>query len=119
MYRHRKAKIVATLGPSSSNYEVIKRLFSEGVDVFQSKFFHGTQAEHQKTHELLRTLEQKSKTLNNSYGSSYPKLRISTFSHGKVILRESNFYFDLKDEPGNEQRVYLPHPEILKPSQQN
>lgn len=116
MYRHRKAKIVATLGPSSSNYEVIKRLFSEGVDVFRLNFSHGTQAEHQKTHELLRTLEQEVKRpLTILMDLQGPKLRISTFSHGKVILKENqNFTLDLKDEPGNEQRVYLPHPEIFK-----
>jgi pyruvate kinase len=45
MHRHRKTKIVATLGPSSSSPQTIRALFEAGVDVFRFNFSHGTHAD--------------------------------------------------------------------------
>src|SRR5574340_173420 len=44
MRRTRNAKIVATLGPASSDPQVIERLFVAGVDVFRLNFSHGSAA---------------------------------------------------------------------------
>ena len=41
MRRHRNVKIVATLGPSSSDYDMIKALFEAGADVFRLNISHG------------------------------------------------------------------------------
>jgi pyruvate kinase len=41
MKRARNAKIVATLGPASSDKEIIRQLFHAGVDVFRLNFSHG------------------------------------------------------------------------------
>ena len=52
MRRQRKAKIIATLGPSSSDYEKIKALFVAGADVFRLNFSHGEHAEHAEPRTL-------------------------------------------------------------------
>ena len=46
MRRHRKAKILATLGPSSSDEATIRALHEAGADVFRLNFSPGTHTEH-------------------------------------------------------------------------
>ena len=46
MRRTRNAKIVATLGPASSDKETVRQLFLAGVDVFRLNFSHGKHADH-------------------------------------------------------------------------
>ena len=59
MRRHRKAKVVATLGPASSTKEMILSLFEAGVDMFRFNFSHGTQEDHRARHEAVREVERK------------------------------------------------------------
>src|SRR5207237_7102965 len=58
MRRHRRAKIVATVGPASNSPEMLKALFLAGVDTFRLNFSHGTQADHAKVHAAIRALEK-------------------------------------------------------------
>ena len=51
MKRNRKAKIIATLGPTSSSKSIIEKLFNSGADVFRLNFSHGIIAEHRKNLE--------------------------------------------------------------------
>ena len=46
MRRRRSAKIVATLGPASSEPGTIEALFRAGVDVFRLNFSHGLHEQH-------------------------------------------------------------------------
>ena len=46
MNRSRKAKILSTLGPTSSSPEIIEKLFFEGADVFRLNFSHGSIESH-------------------------------------------------------------------------
>ena len=55
MRRFRKAKIVATLGPSSSSPEMVADLFSAGVDVFRLNFSHGSHEDHQQSVKIIRS----------------------------------------------------------------
>jgi len=55
--RHRMIKIVATLGPSSSSYEMIRALFEAGADVFRLNMSHGTHADIAARHAIIRQIE--------------------------------------------------------------
>jgi len=55
MRRFRHAKVVATLGPASSDLSTIRALFDAGADVFRLNFSHGTQ--HKERHEFIRRVE--------------------------------------------------------------
>ena len=57
MRRTRNAKIVATLGPTSSDKAVVKALFLAGVDVFRLNFSHGSADDHRARFAVLRELE--------------------------------------------------------------
>jgi pyruvate kinase len=116
MHRNRNAKIVATLGPASSESTTIRALFDAGADVFRLNFSHGTHAEHRARLELIRTIERDSgRPIGVLLDLQGPKLRIGTFGEGPIQLESgTHFRLDLDHgTPGDPSRVALPHPEIF------
>ncbi len=115
MRRFRKAKIVATLGPSSNTLEAIEQLFQAGVDVFRLNFSHATHDDHKKVYNIIRQVEGKyNRPVAVLADLQGPKLRIGKFIHQKIhLIPGQTFQFDLDESLGNENRVYLPHPEIF------
>lgn len=115
MRRHRCAKIIATVGPSSSSPEMLEKLFLAGVDTFRLNFSHGTHEIHQQNYQNIRKLEDKlGRPIGIMMDLQGPKLRIGTFQQQSIMLQEGQrFVLDQNDEPGDETRVFLPHPEIF------
>jgi pyruvate kinase len=113
--RHRRTKIVATLGPSSASPEMIERLFRAGADVFRLNFSHGTHADHAASIASVRALETATgRPIGLLADVQGPKLRIGRFAAGRVHLSPGQeFRLDMDPSPGNARRVQLPHPEIL------
>ncbi|MGB3866456.1 MAG: pyruvate kinase [Xanthobacteraceae bacterium] len=115
MRRLRRIKILATLGPSSSDSAMIRRLFEAGADVFRINMSH---TPHDKMRELVATI----RNVEGSYGRPIgilvdlqgPKLRLGAFDGGAIQLNNGNrFTLDSDPKPGDATRVQLPHPEIL------
>jgi pyruvate kinase len=100
MRRHRKAKIVATLGPASSDQNIIRALFEAGADVFRFNFSHGTHQDHQARYDIVHRVEQETgrpiAVLADLQGPS------------------ASFGLDLDDKPGDQNRVGMPRPEIFQ-----
>jgi pyruvate kinase len=115
MRRERKAKIVATLGPASTDYATIKALFEAGADVFRLNFSHGSHADHKARHDIVRAIEKElGRPIAILADLQGPKLRIGQFSEGKVTLRAgAEFQLDQAPAPGSSARVCLPHPELF------
>ena len=116
MRRQRNIKIVATLGPSSSDYDTIKDLHLAGADVFRLNMSHGTHDEIAKRHKIIRQIEDElSSPIAILADLQGPKLRVGQFKNGVEELTENEkFSLDLKDELGTKDRVQLPHPEIFQ-----
>ncbi len=115
MRRNRKVKILATLGPASNTREMIEKLFIAGVDVFRINMSHTNHALLKELHGHIRAVEEKMRRpigiLADLQG---PKIRIGTFANKEVKLNAGQqFVFDTNPAPGDEKRVYLPHPEIF------
>jgi pyruvate kinase len=115
MRRQRNTKIIATLGPASSDPARIEALFRAGADVFRLNFSHGEHADHRQRYEAIRALErQTGRPISILMDLQGPKLRVGRFADGKVALETGQrFRFDLDDRPGDVQRVRLPHPAVL------
>ena len=115
MRRTRNAKIVATLGPASSDPAVVRQLFMWGVDVFRLNFSHGSHADHSERFKVLRALEQETgRPIGILADLQGPKLRVGTFADGPVMLAPGEpFRLDLDAAPGDQRRARLPHPEIF------
>jgi len=116
MKRNRKAKILATLGPSSSEKKIIEDLFIAGCDVFRLNFSHGDIEVHRKNYENIRSLEKKYNhatcVLADLQG---PKLRVGLFKNVKENLKKGKkFRLDLSSELGDDTRVNFPHSEIYQ-----
>ena len=116
MRRQRNIKIVATLGPSSSDYDTIKDLHLAGADVFRLNMSHGTHDEIAKRHKIIRKIEDElSSPIAILADLQGPKLRVGPFKNGIEELTENEkFRLDLEDELGTKDRVQLPHPEIFQ-----
>ena len=115
MRRHRKVKIVATLGPASSDYATIRALHEAGADVFRLNMSHGTHEEIAARHAIIRQIEEEMDSpiaiLADLQG---PKLRVGAFARGEEELIEgAEFRLDLDEAEGDSTRVCLPHPEIF------
>jgi pyruvate kinase len=120
MRRERHAKIVATLGPASSDLQSIQALFAAGADVFRLNFSHGTQQQHKERVEIIRRIERESgRPIAILLDLQGPKLRVGSFASGPVLLEPgAEFRLDLDATPGSAARAPLLHPEIfaaLKP----
>ncbi len=115
MRRHRRAKIVATLGPASSTRDCIHALFDAGVDMFRFNFSHGTHDEHRARYEIVREIEAEvGRPIAVMADLQGPKLRVGEFENGEALLEQGDaFRLDLSPERGNAKRAPLPHPEIF------
>ncbi|MDH3195345.1 MAG: pyruvate kinase [Hyphomicrobiales bacterium] len=116
MRRDRKVKILATLGPASSDHKTIQSLFRAGADIFRINMSH---ASHDIMRGLVRTIRAVEAENNRPIGILVdlqgPKLRVGKFAKGKVALTPGQtFTLDSDETPGDAARVHLPHPEILQ-----
>jgi pyruvate kinase len=84
----RYARIVATLGPSSSDEATIRKLIEAGLDVARLNFSHGTHAEHAQKITLIRKLSlELGKPITILQDLQGPKLRIGTLPQGTIQLK--------------------------------
>jgi pyruvate kinase len=113
--RHRRTKIIATLGPASSTPEMMGQLFQAGADVFRLNFSHGSHEDHATRIEMIRGVEKKfGRPIGILADVQGPKLRVGQFQSGRVQLQAGqNFVLDMNPAPGDTRRVCLPHPEII------
>ncbi len=115
MKRQRHAKIIATLGPASADETTIRSLAKAGADVFRVNFSHGSHSEHAERVAAIRRVEDH---INRPIGIMMdlqgPKLRVGRFGASPVMLAPGQqFRLDLSEQPGDQRRVGLPHPEIF------
>lgn len=116
MHRRRRTRIIATLGPASSSFEMIKKLSDAGADVFRLNMSHGT---HDDASQLYATVREVEKETGRPIGIladlQGPKLRVGIFAEEKVMLENGqHFILDMDGTPGTKDRVELPHPEIYE-----
>jgi pyruvate kinase len=115
MKRHRNVKIVATLGPASNDYAMIRALHEAGADVFRLNMSHGDHEEIRKRHAIIRQVE---KDLDSPIAIladlQGPKLRVGVFANSEEeLVPGASFRLDLDKTDGDATRVCLPHTEIF------
>jgi pyruvate kinase len=116
MRRNRRVKIVATLGPVSTNEEMMRALFTAGADVFRINMSHATPEGLREAHTIIRKLEVEfSRPIGILADLQGPKLRIGKLESGAIKLTEGDVVsFVRREAIGGLGRMHLPHPEIFE-----
>ncbi|MCC6332381.1 MAG: pyruvate kinase [Myxococcales bacterium] len=84
----RKARIICTLGPSSSQPEVLEAMVRAGMDVARLNFSHGTHDEHRRRVETLRAAAKKAgRTVAILQDVQGPKIRLGRFEGGLAEVK--------------------------------
>ena len=111
----RATKIVATLGPASSDPAVLERLLIAGVDVVRLNFSHGRAEDHIALANRVREVAAKvGKPVALMADLQGPKIRVGTFAEGRVLLEAgAAFVLDAqRTEPGDIHAVGLDYKEL-------
>src|SRR5688572_9333297 len=110
----RRTKIVATLGPASSDARTLERMIAAGLDVVRMNFSHGTAKEHGERVELVRALARKARrTVGVLVDLQGPKIRIGRFKDGKIMLvAGKKFVLDAESSLGDQDQVGLDYKDL-------
>ena len=83
----RATKIVATLGPASSDPDLLEQMIRAGVNVVRLNFSHGTAQDHIKRAGLVREAAQRAgREVAIMADLQGPKIRVGKFAQGSVML---------------------------------
>ncbi|MDB5911481.1 MAG: pykA [Ramlibacter sp.] len=111
----RATKIVATLGPASSDPAVLEQIIRAGVNVVRLNFSHGTGQDHIALAKLVREVSQAAgREVAIMADLQGPKIRVGKFAEGKVSLQTGGkFILDAsRTAPGDLGGVGLDYKEL-------
>jgi pyruvate kinase len=110
----RATRIVATIGPASSDKETLTRMILAGVDVVRLNFSHGRAQDHIDRASLVREVAAScGKEVAIMADLQGPKIRVGKFENGKIQLQKgAKFILDAACELGNQQQVGLDYKEL-------
>ena len=106
------AKIIATIGPSSRNYQMIKQIIKAGARVIRLNFSHGSSEEHAKTvkwaREASRELDIPVAIFQDLQG---PKIRIGALDVESFEVVEGDIlHITTKPVVGNKNIISIDYP---------
>jgi pyruvate kinase len=112
----RRTKIVATLGPASSDPGILARMIAAGLDVVRVNFSHGSDAEHRQLVERVRALALKAgRAVGVLVDLQGPKIRIGKFRDSKIkLIAGAKFVLDAQCSIGDETIVGLDYKNLPK-----
>lgn len=102
LLKNRRTKIVATIGPISSDVDSLTKLVKAGVNIFRLNMSHGSHKDHAQAYENIRTVEHQLKVpvavLADLCG---PKIRTGRFPPGGIeLIKGSQVVVTMRDVPG-------------------
>ena len=112
---HRATKIVATLGPASSDPALLEQLIRAGVSVVRLNFSHGKAQDHIDLARVVREAAQRAgREVAIMADLQGPKIRVGKFAAGRVLLvTGQKFVLDAsRIEPGDIKGVGLDYKEL-------
>ena len=112
----RKTKIIATLGPSSSDKNILTAMVKAGMNVARINMSHGTYEEHQQRIDNVKKVRRNlGIPIPIMVDTKGPEIRIGTFKNGKIEVTEGMpFDFVNDDVVGDETRVSITYKDLYK-----
>ncbi len=116
MYSRRRTKIVATIGPATSDPAVLRELILAGATTLRLNFSHGSHEDHLKN---IRSIRQVSYNLNQPVAILQdlqgPKIRLGKFENGAITLQKGDpFTLTSRDIPGSETISSITYPTLAE-----
>ena len=100
-----KTKLVATLGPSSSDYETIKQFATAGLNLARINMSHGTYEEHIEKIKIIEKLQEEGYLMAIMTDLKGPKIRCGMFENDGVEFNEGDIARIVKEDVlGNKER---------------
>ncbi|MFD0750866.1 pyruvate kinase [Mucilaginibacter calamicampi] len=118
---YNRTKIVATMGPASSNKDVLLSMIKAGVNVCRLNFSHGKISDHKKVIETIREINDQYKTnvaiLADLQG---PKIRIGLVKDGGInLINGTHINITTHECIGDDNQIYITYPEFPNDVQAN
>jgi pyruvate kinase len=113
-HNSKRTKIVATLGPASSSYEIMLGLVKAGVNVFRLNFSHGSHEDKLLIIEQIRRINRE-EPVNISILADLqgPKLRVGEIENNALDVAPGDVLtFTNEKCVGNLERIYVSYPNL-------
>lgn len=112
----KRTKIVATLGPSSRDEQIIRRIIRAGMDVARINFSHGDHQTHGETIATVRRIASEEGTVVAIMCDIQgPKIRIGQVPNEPLMLVPGEtITLSLNGGSGDDRVIPLPHPEFIQ-----
>lgn len=111
----KKTKIIASIGPSSNEVSVFKKMILSGVDVARINFSHATSEEREKAIDtIIKAREELNKNIAILYDTKGPEFRNGMLENGSINLVKGETIKIVKEEVlGNKERFSVNYPNVL------
>ncbi|GAA0893375.1 pyruvate kinase [Fulvivirga kasyanovii] len=110
-----KTKIIATVGPASSDKKILKKLIQEGVDIFRLNFSHGTHEDHLHVIKSVRELNEEMGAcvclLQDLQG---PKIRVGEVEKGAKLKSGEQFTITVEEIVGHSKMASTVYQDLPK-----
>jgi len=106
----RKTKIIATIGPSSEDRNVIEKMVKSGLNIARLNFSHRTQEEAKKTYENLREVAPHIGIMMDTQG---PEVRLGRIKEDTELLRGNEVELVREDILGDEKKLPVDYPKLF------
>jgi pyruvate kinase len=112
----RKTKIVATVGPSCWEPELLRDMILKGVNVFRLNMSHALQENvGKRVSDIREQAKEVGRNVAIMMDVQGPKIRVGMFKKGQVLLEVGQtFIFDQNPEEGDESRVNTTYKTVHK-----
>lgn len=117
-----RTKVVATIGPASSNEQILEEMIGAGIDVCRLNFSHGNHADLENLIRTIRAINEK----NNLHVSILcdlqgPKIRLGDIENGSAVWKPGDLVtFTTERMLGSASKVYITYasfPQDVQPGE--
>lgn len=110
-----KTQIVATIGPSSFDFQTMKKMAQAGMDIVRINLSHAKHGDMEAIVANVKQLRKEGFNLSLMLDTRGPEIRVKTFKDGNVDIKKGqNFVFTAKSVVGNAEIVSINQPRIVK-----
>ncbi len=113
----KKTKIICTMGPSSDNEEILRRLVRGGMDIARFNFSHGTHEEQKiRMDRLKRIRDEEKRPIAILLDTKGPEIRTGVLKGGKkAVLKEGEMLTLTTEEiEGDEKRISITYSGLVE-----